>query len=63
MLRAGMTAPPFRAADTFGHEVALEGLRGRIVVLYFFRRAFTRNCTVETKGFRDNYGDLRALGA
>lgn len=63
MLTAGDIAPPFRARDTFGHEVALEDLRGRIVVLYFFRRAFTRNCTVETKGFRDNYPELREIGA
>lgn len=63
MLKVGTTAPLFRATDTFGYDVALEDLRGRIVVLYFFRRAFTRNCTVETKGFRDNYADLRLLGA
>jgi peroxiredoxin Q/BCP len=46
-----------------GQRVSLESLRGQIVVLYFFRKAFTRNCTVETKGFRDNYDDLTALGA
>lgn len=41
----------------------MEALRGKIVVLYFFRKAFTRNCTIETRGFRDNYPELRALGA
>ncbi|GAB5548469.1 MAG: peroxiredoxin [Sandaracinaceae bacterium] len=63
MLRPETEAPLFRAMSVDGREVALKDLRGRIVVLYFFRRAFTRNCTVETKGFRDNYADLRAIGA
>lgn len=47
---------------TQGVELTLDSLSGRLVVLYFFRRAFTRNCTVETKGFRDNYPDLSRLG-
>jgi peroxiredoxin Q/BCP len=63
MLSAGVVAPPFSAETTNGTTVSLEALRGKIVVLYFFRKAFTRNCTVETKGFRDNYDDLRELGA
>ena len=63
MLAAGVVAPPFSAEATNGTAVSLESLRGKLVVLYFFRKAFTRNCTVETKGFRDNYDDLRALGA
>ncbi len=62
MLRIGDPVPPIRAKSTAG-PVWLEALRGRIVVLYFFRKAFTRNCTVETRGFRDNYEELRALGA
>jgi thioredoxin-dependent peroxiredoxin len=62
MLRIGDQVPPLSAKSTAG-PVSLEGLRGKIVVLYFFRKAFTRNCTVETKGFRDNYEELRALGA
>jgi len=63
MLAAGTVAPEFSAAATNGTTVSLASLRGTLVVLYFFRKAFTRNCTVETKGFRDNYDDLRALGA
>jgi peroxiredoxin len=63
VLTVGQPAPPFSAMTTQGSTLSLEALRGRIVVLYFFRKAFTPNCTVETKGFRDNYQDLRALGA
>lgn len=63
MLKVGDAAPPFTGEATNGNTVSLAQLRGKLVVLYFFRKAFTRNCTVETKGFRDNYDDLRALGA
>lgn len=63
MLAVGSIAPQFSTESTTGTAVSLAGLRGKLVVLYFFRKAFTRNCTVETKGFRDNYDDLRALGA
>jgi peroxiredoxin Q/BCP len=63
MLKSGVRAPLFTAKSAGGPVVSLESLRGKLVVLYFFRKAFTRNCTVETKGFRDNYDELRALGA
>lgn len=63
MLAVGQPAPPFSAPTTLGETLSLADLRGRIAVVYFFRKAFTRNCTVETKGFRDNQGELRALGA
>jgi peroxiredoxin len=63
MLKVGAAAPVFMAHSAGGPVVSLASLRGQIVVLYFFRKAFTRNCTVETKGFRDNYDELRALGA
>ena len=63
MLKVGQAAPLFAAPTTSGGRVVLHDLRGKIVVLYFFRRAFTRNCTVETKGFRDNYEELAELGA
>lgn len=63
MLAVGRKAPSFSGKTTAGVTLSLDELRGRIVVLYFFRKAFTPNCTVETKGFRDNYDDLRELGA
>ncbi|AKF10065.1 peroxiredoxin [Sandaracinus amylolyticus] len=63
MLAVGTPAPVFVARTTRGDSISLRELHGRIVVLYFFRRAFTPNCTVETKGFRDNYEDLVQLGS
>jgi peroxiredoxin Q/BCP len=63
MLKIGDVAPDFTAPATNGTTVSLRQLRGRPVVLYFFPRAFTMGCTVETRKFRDNYDELRALGA
>ena len=63
VLKVGDVAPQFLGRTTRGGSLSLRELRDRIVVLYFFRKAFTRNCTVETKGFRDNHPELAALGA
>jgi peroxiredoxin Q/BCP len=63
MLKIGDQAPDFTAPATNGTTVSLQALRGRPVVLFFFPRAFTMGCTVETRQFRDNYEELRALGA
>jgi peroxiredoxin len=63
MLKIGDSAPDFTAQATNGDTVSLRALRGRPVVIYFFPKAFTMGCTVETRQFRDNYNELRALGA
>lgn len=62
MLKVGDVAPPFRATATDGQQIALANYAGRPLILYFFHKAFTPNCTIETKGFRDNYDELAALG-
>ena len=41
MLKVGDKAPDFRLPAADGHEVALESLRGKPVVLYFFPKALT----------------------
>ena len=63
MLAAGAVAPEFEAQSFDGRTVRLSDLRGKPVILYFFPKAFTPICTVETRRFRDNYADLTALGA
>ncbi len=40
-------APDFTLQDENGKEVALKGLRGKTVVLYFYPRADTPGCTIE----------------
>ena len=62
MLKVGDTAPPFVARATDGRIVSLANYAGRALIVYFFHKAFTPNCTIETKGFRDNYGELAELG-
>jgi thioredoxin-dependent peroxiredoxin len=63
MLKVGDIAPDFTAPSSDGRTLTLSELRGRAVVLYFYPKAFTAGCTVETKGFRDNYEEFKALGA
>jgi peroxiredoxin Q/BCP len=62
MLKVGEHAPPFSGVAQDGRTVSLSALRGQSVILYFFPMAFTRGCTIETKGFRDNYAELKSLG-
>jgi thioredoxin-dependent peroxiredoxin len=62
MLKVGAQAPPFFGRTTHGELVSLNAWAGRPLIIYFFHKAFTPNCTVETKGFRDNYEELKSLG-
>jgi peroxiredoxin Q/BCP len=62
VLAPGDPAPALEGESFDGRRLSLASLRGRIVVVYFFPKAFTPGCTVETKGFRDNYPELRDLG-
>ena len=63
MLDVGDKAPDFSAPASDGTRLSLSELRGKVVVLYFFPAAFTPGCTAETNRFRDNYGEIQALGA
>ena len=63
MLEVGAPAPDFTSTDCEGRPFALSSLRGRRVVLFFFPKAFTIACTLETRAFRDNHERIRALGA
>lgn len=57
----GQEAPAFTLKASTG-EVSLADYRGKYVVLYFYPRAFTPGCTIETKGFRDASVEIRELG-
>ena len=58
-----MKAPGFRVRTDTGEELALEDLRGRPVVLYFYPKDDTPGCTVQACGFRDAWDDVQATGA
>jgi peroxiredoxin len=62
MLRAGDKAPDFDAEATTGHRVRLSDYAGKRVALFFFPKAFTTGCTMETKHFRDAAPELSSLG-
>jgi thioredoxin-dependent peroxiredoxin len=60
MVAVGETAPDFEAPNQEGKPFRLSSLRGSPVVLYFYPKADTPGCTIEAKGFRDDYAQLRA---
>jgi peroxiredoxin len=62
VLKVGDKAPSFEAQATDGRTLSTANLRGKPFVLYFFPKAFTGGCTIETKRFRDSYPAIQARG-
>lgn len=50
----------FQVQATSGQQVALDALRGKQVVLYFYPKDSTPGCTTEGQNFRDRYADFAA---
>jgi peroxiredoxin Q/BCP len=63
MIEQGDTAPDFELPDQDGNPVALAGLRGRPVVVYFYPKASTPGCTTQACGVRDHRADYAEAGA
>jgi peroxiredoxin Q/BCP len=63
VLAVGAVAPEFEAQSSDRRTVRLSDFRGKAVVLYFFPKAFTPLCAMETRRFRDNHADILELGA
>ncbi|TFB12560.1 peroxiredoxin [Candidatus Marinimicrobia bacterium MT.SAG.3] len=61
--KVGEPAPNFSGLSTGGKTITLEEYKGRWVILYFYPKAFTRGCTIESCGLRDNYAELTKLNA
>ncbi|GHG87434.1 peroxiredoxin [Pseudodonghicola xiamenensis] len=57
------TAPEFTLPRDGGGEVSLSGLRGDIVVLYFYPRDDTPGCTKESIGFSEQLQAFADAGA
>jgi peroxiredoxin Q/BCP len=55
MLETGTKAPGFSVRDHNGNTVSLDDFIGKKVVLWFYPKADTPGCTMEGKGFRDDY--------
>jgi peroxiredoxin Q/BCP len=61
-LTPGDTAPEFTLATDTGDEVALSGLRGKKVILYFYPAAMTPGCTTQACDFSESLDSLRGAG-
>lgn len=59
----GQRAPAFTLSDDTGAKVRLSDLKGQPVVLYFYPRDDTPDCTREACAFRDQQAPLKKLGA
>src|SRR5882724_952974 len=58
--KAGDTAPQFTGKDQDGKDFkSADHVGKKIVLLYFYPKAFTGGCTAEACGFRDRMGDLQ----
>jgi peroxiredoxin Q/BCP len=62
MIEVGSPAPDFDGATQDGKRLRLSSLRGHPVVLYFYPKADTSGCTLESKGLRDAYPSLKGRG-
>ena len=62
-LAVGDPAPDFTLLDHNGNEVMLSGLKGSMVVLYFYPKDNTPGCTTEACDFRDNMARITSAGA
>ena len=63
-MKTGDLAPDFTALDQSGSEVRLSELvSDGPVVLFFYPKAFTPGCTMETCHFRDLAGAFAEVGA
>jgi len=62
-LAVGMEAPDFDLAADGGERIALSGLRGKPVVVYFYPKDDTPGCTKEAIAFSGLQNEFSALGA
>lgn len=66
-LAQGSQAPDFKTMGAMGGEIfrlhLAEQLQHGPVVLYFFPKAFTKGCTLESKAFADAMPEFRKAGA
>jgi peroxiredoxin Q/BCP len=63
VLEEKATVPDVGADDQNGRRVDLRGFAGRMLVVYFYPKAGTPGCTVETQAFRDLDAKFEAAGA
>ncbi|MGP8077436.1 MAG: peroxiredoxin [Thermoplasmata archaeon] len=62
MIAVGAAAPDFEAPDQDGQPFRFSSLRGSPIVLYFYPKADTPGCTVESKRFQVHLAEFAARG-
>ncbi len=62
MVAVGELAPDFEAPNQDGAPFRFSSLRGSPVVLYFYPKADTPGCTIESKGFQEHLGEFASKG-
>ncbi len=63
MIGVGDRAPDFTAPDEHGQPTRLSSFRGRTVVLFFYPKANSLGCTVETRAFAERFADFQGADA
>ena len=58
LLKVGTPAPAFSLSDHLGNTLSLADFKGQRVLIYFYPKADTPGCTIETKGFCAKRNDL-----
>lgn len=61
LLAVGSDVPDVTAAAQDGSKVSLRALKGKPLVVYFYPKDDTPGCTIEAKGIRDQYAELKSL--
>jgi peroxiredoxin Q/BCP len=61
-LQIGDTVPSLVGTTDDGSTLALESLRGKSVVIYFYPKDSTPGCTTEAGNFRDLYPEFQERG-
>ena len=62
MLHTGDKFPDVLGLDEAGREVRVSDYAGRTLVVYFYPKDSTSDCTAEACSFRDHYATLREQG-
>ena len=61
-LEVGDRAPAFTLVDQHGEKVKLSDFKGRKVIVYFYPKADTPGCTIESCGFKELYPQFQERG-
>jgi len=60
LLAVGSDVPDVSAVAQDGKKVSLRELKGKPLVVYFYPKDDTPGCTIEAKGIRDQYKELKS---